>query len=177
MTVQNRVSPAAAQSPVARANPSPESLHALFFITYIVLFSMLVLAARSLGRPIPPEFTGLDVVLLCLATFRLTEVITEEKVARFIRAPFCVRKKMIGADGKESFEEEPCGAGVRRVIGELVLCPWCTGIWIASTLTFLYVFTPDVARVVLLAFGVAAGGMLFQILAKLMDRVRTSIPE
>ena len=28
-----------------------------------------------------------------------------------------------------------------------------------------------------LAFGVAAGGMLFQILVKLMDRVRNSIPE
>src|SRR5688572_25444209 len=107
MTVQNRYSPRAAEPPAVRVLPSAESLHALFFITYVVLFSLLLLIARAAGRPIPPAFTPLDVLLLCLATFRLTGVITEEKIARFIRAPFCIRKTVIGPDGKEEIEEEP----------------------------------------------------------------------
>ena len=51
------------------------------------------------------------------------------------------------------------------------------GVWIATLLVFFWILLPGVSRAVLLAFGVAAGGLLFEILAKLMDRTRHSLPE
>ena len=56
-------------------------------------------------------------------------------------------------------------------------CPWCSGAWITTLPTFFHVLVPDVAHVYLLALSVAAGGILLLILAKLIDRARTRLPE
>ena len=59
----------------------------------------------------------------------------------------------------------------------MILCPWCVGVWVATLLVFAYVLYPGPARVVLLAFGIAAGGVLFTILVKLLDRTRQALPD
>jgi hypothetical protein len=125
----------------------------------------------------PQHVDGIDLLPLSLATFRLTEVVSEEKVARCLRAPFCEVRKVQGPDGSFTEEEVPAGRGLRRVIGELILCPWCAGIWIATFLTFLWVAMPMVARLFLVAFAAAAGGLLIQVLVKLMDRTRKALLE
>lgn len=151
--------------------------YSFFLWSYLALWALFILIMRALGGAWPQQIGPVDLLLLCLATFRLTEVVTEEKVARCLRAPFCELKSQTSADGSEMQEEVPAGRGLRRAAGELLLCPWCMGIWIATLLTFLWILLPGLARVVMLAFGVAAGGLLFQILAKLMDHTRKSLPE
>jgi hypothetical protein len=152
-------------------------LHSVFLVTYLGLWVFFLLVMRGFAVPWPGVVNGLDLLLLCLATFRLTEVVTEEKVAQGLRAPFCEKVLVTRADGTQEEEEVPRGSGLRRVAGELILCPWCTGIWIATLLTFGWILFPGVVRVVLLAFGVAAGGLIFQIFAKWMDRSRKALPE
>ncbi|MDQ3812360.1 MAG: DUF1360 domain-containing protein, partial [Armatimonadota bacterium] len=61
------------------------------------------------------------------------------------------------------------------VIGELLLCPWCASVWIATLLIFSWILLPGVARAFILAFGVAAAGMLIQILVKLLDEKREGL--
>jgi len=152
-------------------------LYGFFFLGYVCLWVLFLLLLQVLGLGWPHRIEGMDMLLLSLATFRLTEVITEEKVARFIRAPFCEQVTTTKPDGTVVEEEVPIGKGFRRVAGELVLCPWCAGIWIATLLTFFWVLAPGMARMVLIVFGAAAGGLLFQIFVKLMDRKRKSLPE
>ena len=151
--------------------------YTFFFVCYLLLWGIFTLLMVATGRPWPARVDGLDLLLLCLATFRLTEIITEEKVARCLRAPFCELKQIPGPDGKMTEEEVPAGKGLRKVAGELLLCPWCAGVWIATLVTFFWLLLPGIGRVVLLAFSAAAGGLLFQIFVKLMDRVRTNIPK
>jgi hypothetical protein len=151
--------------------------YGFFLVCYVAVWALFALAMGALRRPWPPAVPGMDLLLLCLATFRLTELVTEEKVARCLRAPFCERVAILKPDGTEAEEEVPAGRGLRRVAGELILCPWCTGVWIATLLTFAWLVSPPLARAIFLAFAVAAGGMIFQILAKLMDRQRQSLPE
>jgi hypothetical protein len=152
-------------------------LYGVFLLTYCALWILFLLAMAVSGRPWPEEVSGIDLLLLSLATFRLTEIVTEEKVARCIRAPFCERVVVTKPDGTQDYEERPKGQGLRRVAGELILCPWCTGIWIATLLCFFWLLIPGLARVLMTVFAVAAGGLFFQILTKLMDRKRQSIPE
>jgi len=152
-------------------------LYGFFLLTYITIWAVFVLTVRATGTPWPGQVGGMDLLLLCLATFRMTSVVTEEKVARIIRAPFCERVTKTKPDGTVEEEEVPKGKGLRRVAGELILCPWCAGIWIATALTYFWILLPGVARVLLVAFGVAAGGLLFQIFAKLMDSTRTSLSD
>lgn len=159
------------------AGPSSRELPYSFFLAfYVGLWVLFLVLVRALGIPWPREVGAIDLLLLSLATFRLTEMITEEKVARTLRAPFCEQIVVTDPDGTEREEEVPAGEGLRRVCGELVLCPWCSGIWIATGLTFFWVLAPGPARLVMLAFGISAAGMIFQILTKLMDRTRNSLP-
>jgi hypothetical protein len=152
-------------------------LYGYFMLTHLALWLLFFVAMRLAGRPWPAAIPGIDLLLLFLATFRLTELVTEEKIARAIRAPFCEPVTLTDPDGTEREDEVPAGTGVRRCIGEMILCPWCAGIWIATLLTFFWLLAPGIARAVLLAFGVAAGGLIFQILTKLLDRTRNSLPE
>jgi hypothetical protein len=152
-------------------------LYTFFLVIYLTLWAVFLLSMRAFGFGWPQQVSGIDLLLLCMATFRLTEVVTEEKVARCLRAPFCEVRKVEGPDGTFMEEEVPSGRGLRRVAGELLLCPWCTGIWIATLLTFLWVALPVLSRLFLVAFSAAAGGLLFQVLIKLMDRTRKALPD
>lgn len=151
--------------------------YGFFLTTYVVLWGLFLAFMRIGNLPWPQQIELIDVLLLSLATFRITEVITEEKVALFLRAPFCEKVRVQQADGSWDEEEVPKGRGLRRVAGELILCPWCAGVWIATLLSFFWIAAPTLARVVLLVFAVAAGGLIFQILAKLLDRTRKSLPQ
>jgi hypothetical protein len=151
--------------------------YSVFLISYSILFLLFWIAARLLGYPLLLQLSTLDYLMLAMATFRLTELISEEKVAKVIRAPFCEERLVEQPDGTQVMEEVPRGTGLRRTCGEMLLCPWCTGVWIATLLTFFRLMLPFEGRILVLVFAVAAGGLLFQILVKLMDRARTSIQE
>jgi Protein of unknown function (DUF1360) len=43
------------------------------------------------------------------------------------------------------------GRGFRRADGELLVCPYCVGLWIASALTGVLILVPRLARWVSLA--------------------------
>lgn len=166
------------------AGPGTHALHSeplppygVFLAGYLAGWALFAVAMKGFGRPWPAQVPGMDLLLLCLATFRLTELVTEEKVARCLRSPFCRLVTVTRPDGTFEEREVPAGRGLRRVTGELILCPWCAGVWIATLLSFAWIAAPQAARAVLLVFAVAAGGMIFQILAKLMDRQRQALPE
>ena len=149
-------------------------IHAFFLIGYLLLFLAAFFGLRASGYNFPHPISSFDFILLCLATFRLTLLVTEDKVFHFLRAPFVSEKRVKGPDGEETVEEKPCGRGVQRVIGELLLCPWCSGIWIATLLVFARMIFPDAAHLLLLVLSTAAGGILIQIGAKFVDQMRKS---
>lgn len=151
--------------------------YTFFLIVYLLVWGAFFLLLDALNVRWPRAIEGMDLLLLSLATFRLTHVLTEEKVAACLRAPFCELKMVRKPNGTVVTEEVPRGTGLRRVAGELILCPWCTGIWIATLSTCFFVLLPGAARIVLLAFSVAAAGLIFQILTKLMDQTRDTLPE
>src|SRR6476646_6987678 len=102
-------------------------LYTIFLLVYLGIWGLFLIGMHQFGFGWPQQVTGIDLLLLCLATFRLTEVVSEEKVARCLRAPFCELRKSEGLDGSFLEEEVPAGRGLRRMVGELLLCPWCTG--------------------------------------------------
>lgn len=166
----------------ARTGPTPQASDRLapygfFLAAHAILWCGFVLVMLLFRIRWPVSVPAVDLLLLSLATFRLTELVTEEKVASWLRAPFCEQRIVVQPDGTEEIEEVPIGNGLRRATGEMILCPWCAGVWIATFLCFLYILLPGFARVVLIAFGAAAGGLILQILTKLMDRKRNSLPE
>lgn len=107
----------------------------------------LAIAARR-GR-LPERIPMSDVLLLGIATHKLSRVITRDKVTDFLRAPFTRRE---GHAHINEVNDKPRGHGLQRAMGELVSCPFCAGTWIAGGLAVGLVFAPRFTRVVEAAF-------------------------
>jgi Protein of unknown function (DUF1360) len=99
--------------------------------------------ARFMNRPLPRPNTG-DVVLVGVATFHLSRLITKDAVTSFLRAPF-TRFKEPGAPS-ETNEEPRKESELQHAIGELVSCPFCMATWVAAGFTIGLTFFPRLTR-------------------------------
>lgn len=92
-----------------------------------------------------------DVLVGAAATHRLSRLVARDPVTSPLRAPFT---RLEGTLGPAELKEEVRGEGARRTLGELLTCPFCTGMWVATGLCAGYVFAPRATR--LAAAGLAA---------------------
>lgn len=99
------------------------------------------------GRPVPDRPTPQDVVLLGVASHKLSRMLAKTAVASPLRAPFTRYEGPIGTgEVMEQVRDE--GSSVRHAIGELVSCPFCLGVWVATGLTCGLVVAPRLTRLV-----------------------------
>ncbi len=105
----------------------------------------VVVAERRAGRRIPERFGAGDLLLLGVATHKLSRLIARDKVTSFARAPFTRYQE---AAGHGEVEEQPRGEGLRLAVGELVVCPYCLAQWIAAGLVAAHVAAPRQTRAV-----------------------------
>lgn len=95
-----------------------------------------------------------DVVLLGLATNKLSRLITKDAVTTPLRAPFTEFEEH---GGPAELNEAPRGSGLRHSLGEMLSCPFCADVWVATGLTAANVLAPRFGRVV--TAGLAAVGI------------------
>ncbi len=103
----------------------------------------LVAGKRSgrLPRKVDPE----DVLLIGTASHKLSRLIAKDKITSFLRAPFTEYE---GRGGPAEVEERARGEGVRRAIGDLLICPYCLGLWSSGAFHVGLIFAPRTTRVV-----------------------------
>jgi hypothetical protein len=100
-------------------------------------------AAAALGKRPPEQVSPWDVALISVATHKLSRLISKDSVTSPIRAPFTHYR---GVSGPAELQEEVRGSGGRKAVGELITCPFCLGLWIASGFVGGLVFAPGVTR-------------------------------
>jgi uncharacterized protein DUF1360 len=109
------------------------------------LAASLVAAAKVTGRPVPERPALADVALLSLATHKLSRLIAKDAVTSPLRAPFTRYAEPAGAaELNEEVRDE--GSTVRHGIGELITCPFCLAVWVATGLTGGLVLAPRLTR-------------------------------
>ncbi len=118
---------------------------------------------RRSGRQLPERVGGADLALITIATHKLSRLITKERVTSALRRPF-TRYQRDGGPGE--VEEEARGRGLRRAIGELLICPYCVGMWIAAAFTAGLVVAPRPTRWIASALTALFGSDLLQIAYK-----------
>lgn len=104
-------------------------------------------AARRRRGGLPRRYGVWDLITVGAATHKLTRLIAKDRVTSFVRAPFVRYQE---PDGHGEVSEEPRGHGLRLAAGELLVCPYCLGQWVASAFGVGLVGAPDMTR--LLAF-------------------------
>ena len=99
-----------------------------------------------------------DIACVGLASHDIAQIISRDRIAVFLRAPF--------AGGEAA--QFPRGEGMRRAIGELLTCPHCLSLWVAAGLTMGVVRFPRPARFVSGVFaGHAAAGIYRAVVERL----------
>lgn len=108
-----------------------------------------VLAAAARSDRLPERVEPQDVVLLGVASHKLSRLLTKDKITAFARAPF-TRYQRPGGPGE--VEERARGRGLRRVVGELLVCPYCLSVWTSAGLHLGLIYAPRATRVVASTF-------------------------
>jgi hypothetical protein len=102
-----------------------------------------LLGLRATGRSFPERPRAGDILLVGIASHKISRLIAKDKVTSFVRAPFT---RFQESSGQGEVEEEPCGHGLRLAVGELLVCPYCLSQWIATGLTLGLVAAPRFTR-------------------------------
>jgi hypothetical protein len=117
-------------------------------------------AVRASGRSLPDRIPAGDVLLLTVATFRLSRRIAKDPVTSPLRAPFT---SFQGPSGHaEVAEEVREHGGAKHAVGELLTCPFCLAQWVATGLVLGYATAPRATRLAALTMTMVAGSDVLQ---------------
>jgi hypothetical protein len=137
------VHPRSLASHYAPGQELPLGAYALLTGAYGSALTGSLMALRTAGRELPQRPTAGDLLLVGIATHKLSRLIAKDKVTSFLRAPFT---RFQESSGQGEVEEEPCGEGLRLAVGELMVCPYCLAQWVATGLTLGLVTAPRLTR-------------------------------
>ncbi len=129
------------------------------YLVMMALFAAFVAGAAGLaaatGRRLPTGIGPWDLFLLTLSTHKLSRTLTKDAVTSPLRAPFT---RYSGTGGPAEVMEDVRGRGsLRHAVGELITCPFCLDLWVATGFAIGLVFAPRVTRLVEGTFAALAG--------------------
>ena len=110
-----------------------------------VLAAGLAAAAKITGRRPPDRPSAADVLLISIATHKLSRLLAKDAVASPLRAPLARYSGPAGAaELNEDVRDE--GSSVRHGLGELITCPFCLAVWVSTGLVGGLVLAPRLTR-------------------------------
>lgn len=116
-----------------------------------LIFALFLLLCRLTGRPIPERIEARDIALLGLAAHKMSMVGSQDAITSPLRAPVTEIQEKVSP---KKVVEKPRGEGLRRSVGELLVCKFCLGVWLASFLTYGLVLVPRATRLIAALFAV-----------------------
>jgi Protein of unknown function (DUF1360) len=143
----------------ARGAERPLGGYAVTMTVYAGTVAALAATVRARGKPIPDRLSASDLVLCAASTHKLGRMITKDPVTSPLRAPFTAYK---GTQGPAELAEDVRGTGARKTIGELLTCPFCTGMWLATGFTAGVLLLPKTTRLMMGALTALTGADMLQ---------------
>jgi hypothetical protein len=156
-----------APDPIAGYAPPSERPPLLGYAVLMGVFNALVGAAalvfRRSQRELPEQVAAADILTIGVASHKVARLISKDKVTSPLRAPFTEFEE---AGGPSEFEERARGSGLRKSVGELLVCPYCLGLWIVTAFSFGLLLAPRATRLVAAVFSALTVSDFFQIAFK-----------
>jgi Protein of unknown function (DUF1360) len=135
------------------------------YVLVMTVFAALAAGASALarirGRQLPDSLGPWDVALITAGTHKLSRTISKDSVTAPLRAPF-TRYEGNGGPA-EVAEEVRAASGLRHSIGELLTCPFCLDVWIATGFAIGLVFVPRATRLIAACLTAVAGSDFLQL--------------
>lgn len=126
---------------------------------YGTLIGLATAVLRRQGRSLPDHMPIRDLVIGALATHKASRLLAKDPVSSPFRAPFT---KFEGQSGEAEIAEDVVGRGPQHAVGELVTCPFCLDVWVATGFVLGYVAKPRLARIVASTLTIVTGADMLQ---------------
>jgi hypothetical protein len=110
------------------------------------------------GRRISPY----DLLLMTAGTHKLARLMSKDAITSPLRMPF-TRYRDTGGPA-EVMEDAREKGQLRHVVGELVSCPFCLSVWVATGFSIGFLFAPRFTRVAASALTAVAGSDYLQLI-------------
>lgn len=107
--------------------------------------------------------TWFEWLILILATARMTRLFVADDIMEWFRNPFIQLKEEDG-----TLYAYPKGKGVRKFIGSLLSCYWCTSVWVAVFFFIGFWFLPSVFFPIFLCLSIAYGAAFVESVSRRM---------
>jgi Protein of unknown function (DUF1360) len=128
----------------------PLAAYGALALAFNALVAAGVEAARR-HRGLPERWSAPDLLLLGAATAKLSRLVAKDRVLAVVRAPFT---EFQDDTQRGEVEEAARGTGMRRAMGELLICEYCLGQWIAAGFVLGATLAPRATRAVAALFTV-----------------------
>lgn len=149
--------------------PRPLRGYLLTLSTYSTVVAALAGLARLTHRRPPERVDPFDMMLIGIATHKLSRLLAKDSVTSVLRAPFTRYEQ---PTGESEVNEQVRGEGVRHAVGELVSCPFCMAVWVATGFGAGLVFAPRLTRLAAATFTAVAASDFLQLV---YDRAKQSV--
>jgi hypothetical protein len=134
---------------------------------YGSMVTALAALARLTGRDVPDDLSWADVVRCAAATQKLSRLLAKDPVTSPLRAPFT---SFDGTSGPSELQEQVRGKGGRKTVGEMVSCPFCLGVWVATGFTAGLIYLPRTTRLATATLTALAGADLLQFVHAVLEQ-------
>jgi hypothetical protein len=118
------------------------------------VFVGFMLLLRKRRYKLPERIGVTDLALLGVAAFKVSRLLAKDAVTSPVRAPFTQFEGPSGPPAEIS--ESVRVSGVRHAIGELLICPFCLGLWVAALFSYGLVLAPRATRLIASIFTIDA---------------------
>ncbi len=146
-------------SQYARGQDRPLAGYATVMTVYAGTVAALAAAVRALGKQVPDGLSAGDLVLCAASTHKLSRLIAKDPVTSPLRAPFTAYK---GTQGPAELDEDVRGDGGQKTVGELLTCPFCISMWVATGFTAGVLLLPRTTRLAMGALTALSGADMLQ---------------
>ncbi|BBZ45365.1 DUF1360 domain-containing protein [Mycobacterium parmense] len=142
-------------------DPRPLGGYLAVLVVYTTLVGAAAVLATFTGRTLPARWRLHDLVTVTLGTHKLSRTLTKDAVTSPLRAPFT---RYRGSGGPaEVMEEVRNDSPLRHSVGELLTCPFCLDMWVATGFAIGLVFAPRFTRMIAGVFTVLTGADFLQL--------------
>ncbi|BBY07901.1 DUF1360 domain-containing protein [Mycobacterium noviomagense] len=142
-------------------NERPLSGYLVVMAIYGALVAATGVIAAATGRTLPERWHLQDLITVTLGTHKLSRTLAKDAVTSPLRAPFT---HYAGTGGPSEVQEETRhDSQLRHSLGELLTCPFCLDMWVATGFVIGLIFAPRLTRLVAGSFAALAGADFLQL--------------
>jgi Protein of unknown function (DUF1360) len=139
----------------------PLSGYVAVLSVYTAVVTLAAAVAAAVGRTLPERWQIQDLITVTVGSHKLSRTLSKDAVTSPIRAPFAHYNGTAGP--AEVHEETRHSSQLRHSVGELLTCPFCLDVWVATAFVIGLIFVPRLTRLVAGTFTAMAGADFLQL--------------